>query len=249
MFSGQVRLSSPAMFGSSWHANEPAGTGSRYAHPLAARVGGMLLAIRGGITPSVYMVGTAIVTLVVTVSLRRQVDRMVASAALEARTDKLTDLPNRRSWDDGLAAAVESQLSGGGPLCLLMIDLDRFKRLNDTHGHAAGDSALALVAGVLRAQTRQTDLLARIGGEEFAVALRNCALADALRRAEQIRKAVEAAPFEWPLTVSIGVAALHNDASTGKDLMASADAALYVAKRSGRNTVRARYGDTSETLA
>lgn len=189
-----------------------------------------------GISPSVYMIGTSIVTLVVTTSLRRQVNRTVASVAREARTDKLTDLPNRRSWDDGLAGLV----AGQPPLCLLMIDLDLFKRLNDTHGHAAGDTALALVAGVLRTQTRQTDLLARIGGEEFAVALRDCALEDGMKRAEEIRYAVETRSVGWmsPLTVSIGVAARGTDTSTCEELMARADAALYEAKRSGRNTVR-----------
>lgn len=189
-----------------------------------------------GITPSVYMIGTSIVTLVVTTSLRRQVNRTVESAAREARTDKLTDLPNRRSWDDGLAGLLRD----GTPLCLLMIDLDLFKRLNDTHGHAAGDTALGLVARVLRTQTRQTDLLARIGGEEFAVALRDCALEDAMKRAEEIRLAVEVRSGDWtaPLTVSIGVAALTADTPTCEELMARADAALYEAKRSGRNTVR-----------
>ncbi len=203
-----------------------------------------------GITPSVYMVGTSIVTLVVTTSLRRQVNRTVASAALEARTDKLTDLPNRRSWDDGLSGVVASQVAVNAPLCMMMIDLDRFKQLNDTQGHAAGDSALALVAGVLRAQTRQTDLLARVGGEEFAVALRDCALTDGLRRAEQIRVAVEKMSASWPmpLTVSIGVAALNVEApSTCAELMANADAALYAAKRSGRNTVRT-LSEPSESL-
>ena len=189
-----------------------------------------------GISPSVYMIGTSIVTLVVTTSLRRQVNRTVASAAREARTDKLTDLPNRRSWDDGLVGLLD----GGTPLCLLMIDLDLFKRLNDTHGHAAGDTALALVAGVLRTQTRQTDLLARIGGEEFAVALRDCALEDGMKRAEEIRYAVESRSGDWtaPLTVSIGVADLSAETPTCEELMARADAALYEAKRSGRNTVR-----------
>ncbi|MCE7009586.1 GGDEF domain-containing protein [Kibdelosporangium philippinense] len=190
-----------------------------------------------GITPSVYMVGTAVVTLVVTASLRRQVNRLVSSIALEARTDKLTDLPNRRSWDDRFADHV----SRAAPMCLLMIDLDFFKRLNDTQGHAAGDSALAFVAGVLRAQTRPTDVLARIGGEEFGAALRDCALADGLRRAEQIRSAVES---ESTLTVSVGVAALHIDATTDRALMAAADGALYSAKRSGRNAVRAVSVDT-----
>ncbi|MEV4313077.1 GGDEF domain-containing protein [Actinocrispum sp. NPDC049592] len=199
--------------------------------------------IRGmsGITPSVYMIGTSVVALAVTASLRRQVNRAVSLAAREARTDKLTDLPNRRSWDDGLAATVARQIERGAPMCLLMIDLDLFKQLNDTHGHAAGDTALAFVASVLREQTRQTDLLARIGGEEFAVALPDCALADGVRRAEKIRQAVETNSTRLPatLTVSIGVAALHVDATTTSELMARADAALYAAKRSGRNAVRA----------
>jgi len=193
-----------------------------------------------GVTPSVYMVGTSIVTLVVTASLRRQITRAITAAALEARTDKLTDLPNRRSWDDGLAREVALQARRRTPLCVLMIDLDLFKRLNDTHGHATGDSALALAAGVLRTQARETDLLARIGGEEFALALPDCALAEGAQRAEQIRRAVERTSAGWrtPLTVSIGVAALPAHASTCAELMASADAALYEAKRSGRNTVR-----------
>lgn len=193
-----------------------------------------------GVTPSVYMVGTSIVALLVTASLRRQVNRAMELASLEARTDKLTSLPNRRSWDDGLTGAVASHVGRSAPMCLLMIDLDRFKQLNDTHGHAAGDSALAFVAAVLREQTRHTDLLARIGGEEFAVVLRDCALADGLRRAEHIRKAVETESARLPtaLTVSVGVAALHIDATTSSDLMACADAALYEAKRSGRNAVR-----------
>jgi diguanylate cyclase (GGDEF)-like protein len=193
-----------------------------------------------GITPSVYMVGTSIVTLVVTMSLRRQISRTITAAALEARTDKLTDLPNRRSWDDGLAREVQLQARRGTPLCVLMIDLDWFKRLNDTHGHATGDAALAGAARVLRAQARQTDLLARIGGEEFALALPDCALADGAQRAERIRLAVERTSVGWatPLTVSIGVAAIPAHATTPAELMASADAALYEAKRSGRNTVR-----------
>jgi diguanylate cyclase (GGDEF)-like protein len=193
-----------------------------------------------GITPSVYVVGTSIVAFVVTVSLRRQITRAITAAALEARTDKLTDLPNRRSWDDGLAREVALQARRGTPLCVLMIDLDLFKRLNDTHGHATGDAALGLTARVLRTEARQTDLLARIGGEEFALALPDCSLADGAHRAEQIRRAVERTSATWttPLTVSIGVAVLPAHATTSSALMASADAALYEAKRSGRNTVR-----------
>ncbi len=193
-----------------------------------------------GITPSVYMVGTSIVTLVVTVSLRRQIASVVAAAEREARTDKLTDLPNRRSWDDGLAREVALHTRKGGSLCVLMMDVDLFKQLNDRHGHAAGDAALVRAASVLRGQARQTDLLARIGGEEFALALPDCSLADGAKRAEQIRVAVRDGSVGWdtPLTISVGVAALPTHGRTLAELMASADSALYDAKRSGRDAVR-----------
>lgn len=193
-----------------------------------------------GVTPSVYMVGTSVVTLVVTVSLRRQITRVVTAAALEARTDTLTQLPNRRSWDDGLAREVALRERRSSPLSVLMIDLDRFKQLNDAYGHAAGDAALVLVARVLRAQARQSDLLARIGGEEFALALPDCAPDDATQRAEQIRVAItdSSATYGRPLTASIGVAGFPAHATTRSELMAAADAALYEAKRSGRDAVR-----------
>jgi diguanylate cyclase (GGDEF)-like protein len=193
-----------------------------------------------GITPSVYMVGTSVVTLAVTMSLRRQITRVVTTAALEARTDTLTQLPNRRSWDDGLTREVALRERRSSPLCVLMIDLDRFKQLNDAHGHAAGDAALVLAARVLRAQARQTDLLARIGGEEFALALPDCVPDDGAQRAEQIRVAIAetSASHGRPLTASIGVAGLPAHATTRSELMAAADAALYEAKRSGRNAVR-----------
>jgi diguanylate cyclase (GGDEF)-like protein len=193
-----------------------------------------------GITPSVYLAGTSVVTLLIVASLRSQIQRVIAETALEARTDKLTGLSNRRSWDDGLAREIALQGRRNAPLCMLMIDLDHFKYLNDTGGHAAGDEALTRVAAALLGLARQTDLLARIGGEEFALALPDCRLSDAAIRAEQIRDAVERASVGWrtPLTVSIGVAALPLHATSAEDLMAAADAALYEAKRSGRNAVR-----------
>jgi diguanylate cyclase (GGDEF)-like protein len=195
---------------------------------------------RLGITPSVYLVGTSIVTLLIVSSLRRQISRVIEASAREARTDKLTELPNRRSWEEGLARELTRQARRRTALCLLVIDLDHFKRLNDTYGHAAGDTALIGVSGVLRSLARQSDVLARVGGEEFALLLPECTPADARMRAQEIRMAIERTSAGWPtpVTVSIGLAALPEHAATGEDLMAAADVALYEAKRAGRNTVR-----------
>jgi diguanylate cyclase (GGDEF)-like protein len=195
---------------------------------------------RLGITPSVYLVGTSVVTLLIVGNLRRQISRVITRTVLEARTDKLTDLPNRRSWEEGLAREVARQARRRTPLCVLVIDLDHFKALNDTYGHSAGDIALARVAGVLRSEARQSDVLARIGGEEFALLLPDCAPTDARMRAQEIRLAVERASAGWqtPVTVSIGVAALPAHARTADELMEAGDVALYEAKRAGRNTVR-----------
>jgi diguanylate cyclase (GGDEF)-like protein len=195
---------------------------------------------RLGITPSVYLVGTSVVTLLIVGNLRRQISRVITQTALEARTDKLTDLPNRRSWEEGLAREVARQGRRRTPLCILVIDLDHFKALNDTYGHAAGDVALAGVAGVLRGQARQSDVLARVGGEEFALLLPDCAPIDARMRAQEIRLAIERASANWqtPVTVSIGVAALPAHARNAEELMEAGDVALYEAKRAGRNTVR-----------
>ncbi len=192
-----------------------------------------------GITPSVYVVGTSVVTLLIVANLRGQLSRLLTASALEARTDGLTGLPNRRSWEEGLVRELDRQARRRTPLCVLMIDLDHFKRLNDTYGHATGDMALTRVAALLRGHARMSDVLARVGGEEFALLLPDCGSTDARLRAQEIRIAIERASAAWPtpVTVSIGVAALPLHASTGSDLMQAADVALYEAKRSGRNTV------------
>jgi diguanylate cyclase (GGDEF)-like protein len=173
---------------------------------------------RPGITPSVYLVGTSIVTLLIVSSLRRQITRVIEATALEARTDTLTELPNRRSWEEGLARELSRQERRRTSMCLLVIDLDHFKRLNDTYGHAAGDTALVGVAGILRGLARQSDVLARVGGEEFALLLPECTAADARMRAQEIRMAIERISANWPtpVTVSIGLAGLPEHAGPGR---------------------------------
>ncbi len=193
-----------------------------------------------GITPSVYLVGTSVVTVLIVASLRKQLNELIAATELEARTDGLTGLANRRSWEEGVTRELSRQSRAGVPLCVLLIDLDHFKRLNDTHGHAAGDAALIGVACVLRDHARQSDVLARVGGEEFALLLPDCKLDEAHGRAEEIRKTIERTSARWPtpVTVSIGVAVLPLHGTTGDELVAAADTALYGAKRAGRNTVQ-----------
>jgi diguanylate cyclase (GGDEF)-like protein len=192
-----------------------------------------------GITPSVYLVGTSVVTVLIVANLRRQLEVALRASEHDARTDRLTGLTNRRGWDEDLARESTRQRAQGWPMSLLVIDLDHFKKLNDTLGHAAGDAALTRVADVLRSTARTTDVLARLGGEEFGVILPGCPTGEAARIAEELRCGVEAASQQWEaaVTISIGVACLPDHAATGDGLVRIADEALYAAKRSGRNRV------------
>ena len=162
-----------------------------------------------------------------------------------ASTDALTGLPNRRQFDATLQKEWFRALRDGLPLGLLMIDIDRFKPLNDRFGHPIGDAVLARVARVIRDCVRRAaDMAARYGGEEFAVVLPGTAMAGALELAEVIRRAVHAADYAdivaggHTMSVSIGVAATVPLAGAGHAaLVHGADAALYQAKRNGRNRV------------
>ncbi len=132
----------------------------------------------------------------------------------------------------------------GASLSLLLIDLDRFKSTNDTYGHAAGDAVLKAVSSMLSEVSRDTDLVARIGGEEFVVVLPQTDAHGALDAAERCRARVDSAGIVWEgqslrASVSVGVATFVPTFHTAAgDLLAEADRALYAAKRAGRNTVR-----------
>lgn len=202
--------------------------------PVAIRVEGL-----PGITPAVHVAGTSVVTLLIVASLRSRLTRVLEASQREARTDALTGLLNRRAFDESSAREVARCQRERRPLALLLVDLDHFKELNDRHGHPAGDSALRRVASLLGSQTRESDVLARFGGEEFALLLPACAEADAISRAQQLRRLVEEVFQDWvrPLTVSVGVAVFPAHASDLPHLIALADLALYRAKHSGRNAV------------
>lgn len=157
----------------------------------------------------------------------------------EARTDALTRLPNRRAFDEGLARHVAQWRRHGHPLSVMMVDVDHFKKFNDTHGHQAGDQALRVVSQVLQSTMREADFVTRYGGEELAVILPATDIQEAQRAAQRARQAIEQAPISsgaWTahVTVSLGVAELHM-AETAGDLVGRADAALYAAKQAGRN--------------
>jgi two-component system cell cycle response regulator len=158
----------------------------------------------------------------------------------QASTDGLTGAANRRTLDQRLALEVQRSAAAGAPLCLLLLDVDHFKRVNDEHGHAVGDDLLRHLVEVAAAQARPQDLVARYGGEEFAVLLPRTDLPTGWELAERLRIRVVTSGSPVPVTISIGLAAVPADASTAGELMAAADAALYQAKRTGRNrTVRA----------
>lgn len=159
-----------------------------------------------------------------------------------ATQDPLTDLYNRRHFcemaDKEIARAARHQRM----LALCIIDVDLFKPVNDRYGHIAGDEVLRVIAATVRRHARGDDVAARIGGEEFALLLPECALEDAVATAERLRAAVEATTFTpggepQRITISIGVAPLAPDREARGPLMAAADAALYRAKREGRNRV------------
>ena len=159
-----------------------------------------------------------------------------------ATTDALTGLPNRRQLMMQMETEVHRAARSGRPLSLALLDVDRFKAINDGHGHPAGDAVLQAVADELRRVTRGGDVLGRFGGEEFAVLMPETSLAKARLAGERLRIAIEKRTIEFPdgssgrVTISVGVALLGG--SEGCDhLISRADAALYEAKAGGRNLV------------
>ena len=167
----------------------------------------------------------------------QKVDELNRALSELATTDALTGLRNRRAFDHSLQLELAIVDRRDAPLSLLMLDVDHFKRINDSLGHEAGDKVLLAIARLLSGCARVIDVVARVGGEEFAVILPNTDAQGALEVAERMRIAV--AQANWlghPTTISLGVATLQEKEDAG-GLYARADAALYAAKTAGRNRV------------
>nr|WP_315236630.1 diguanylate cyclase [uncultured Albidiferax sp.] len=154
--------------------------------------------------------------------------------------DSLTGLVNRPAFEEQLTRSTER--AGTEPFCAMFVDLDHFKQVNDSGGHAAGDALLRDVAHILAAQVRQADTVARLGGDEFAILLRGCPLEQALEVGEKLRSAVVAYRLLWEgqsfgVSASIGLVAVDASYPSATEVMRAADAACYAAKEQGRNAV------------
>ena len=166
----------------------------------------------------------------------------LAKLEVDVGTDFLTGLPNRRTMEDRLRENVDRSNRYGSKFSLVIVDIDHFKKVNDEHGHMAGDRTLKAIAGLLSEHMRGSDVLARYGGEEFVMILPETADEQAERMAERIRAHVENATFKYNgqtirVTVSAGVGEVLKPKDTADHLFERVDAALYKAKQTGRNKV------------
>jgi diguanylate cyclase (GGDEF)-like protein len=161
----------------------------------------------------------------------------------EAGEDPLTGLKNRRRFEEELQAAMARSRRDRSTGAMLMLDIDHFKRVNDTHGHPAGDRLIEEIAALLRRRTRESDVLARLGGDEFAVVLPRCSPTEAVLVAEAITEAIRGHVSEQegvdPITASVGVAMFGEDPRISPaSIVSEADTAMYAAKDGGRDGVR-----------
>ncbi len=213
------------------------------AYPLkdGHQTAGALVLLGPPVDPDTPL-GEQLSRLVAELGPRLAAARAVHAAEQRAVLDPLTGLPNRREFERATELYKTEATARREPATLIYADLDRFKTLNDTLGHAAGDAALRHVATLLQAAVRDRDLVARIGGEEFAIWLPRTPLAEGLEVAERIRWSVETMTWRWNgephrLTASCGVAGFPEPVADLGNLRGAADAALYCAKQAGRNRV------------
>ena len=153
--------------------------------------------------------------------------------------DPLTGLYNRRYMEDALERFVSLGSRTGGSTAVIMLDLDNFKKLNDEHGHAKGDAVLRDVAAQIIGALRPSDVVCRYGGEELVAILPDCSLEDAVEKAEILRERIESlsASHECQISASLGVASVPETATSATDILPIADAALFAAKKAGKNRV------------
>ena len=200
----------------------------------------LLLWVEPVLRLAMFMAVLAIVGVVtaVVVVLREQVLALVLRLRTLASHDSLTGALNRGAFEQRLDAELARARRSSTHLSLVIFDVDHFKRLNDSFGHAAGDAALRAIGDIVAAGMRRSDVFGRLGGEEFGLLLPDTGIAGAATVADKLRRRL-AAPTagQRPLTVSFGVAEVHGGASTARAMFDDADRALYAAKRAGRDRV------------
>jgi diguanylate cyclase (GGDEF)-like protein len=199
----------------------------------------------------IALVGLSLAALLAALVLVWSRHERMQELALQASQDPLTGLKNRRRFEEDLRAELARSHRYGVAGALLMLDLDHFKQVNDTLGHPAGDRVLAEIAAVLRGRARETDMLARIGGDEFAIVLPRCELAEAegvgAEITAAIRQRMSAEPKVPPITASVGIAPFGiGERLSYETVLGRADSAMYAAKVSGRDRVRTFDGTTRE---
>ncbi|MBW7903411.1 MAG: EAL domain-containing protein [Rhodocyclaceae bacterium] len=187
-------------------------------------------------------------------TMQRRIDAATAQLAFQARHDPLTGLVNRREFERRVEEALRAVRGGDARYVLCFLDLDRFKIINDTCGHIAGDELLRQLAHLLQRRVRDGDVLGRLGGDEFGVLLADCGEEDALSVVESLRRLVEDYRFGWrehvfAVGASIGMIAVDGAAKDVAELLSLADQGCYLAKEKGRNRVQVCRRDDRELLA
>ncbi len=177
--------------------------------------------------------------------------RLASRLSWQASHDELTQLYNRREFERQLETIIDAARNEQSEHCLCFMDLDKFKVVNDTCGHAAGDELLRQLADIFRLKVRGADLLARMGGDEFAIILNQCGIAPAVNIAEDIRSAIEDFRFGWgeqsfQVGVSIGLVLIDVDSPDAEEVFKAGDSACYAAKEAGRNRVHVYSPDDTE---
>jgi len=231
-------------------------------HILSGRLGGgrehsKLIQRLDGSTVSVTLVGAPIrhagkvSGAVLVLHDMTQERQYIANLSWQATHDALTGLANRREFEYRLEQALHNLTRQVGRHALMFLDLDQFKRVNDTCGHAAGDELLRHICALLQSGLRENDTLARLGGDEFGILLENCSPEAAEKIAEGLRQTVQNLHFVWKgrpfvTTVSIGLVHIAQNPTTLEASLRAADMACYMAKEKGRNRVQVYHADDSE---
>jgi len=239
---GQVFLCFPVMYAASQLKPPVAIVATAIAILADATVVLTLKPLAPALTDLGYVSAALISMTALLIRAGQRQDALVAELRRQAAVDSLTGLVTRRVLDDAVRSAMSSTVSEAGT-ALVMLDIDRFKAVNDIHGHPVGDAALIHIARVLSAHTRPDTVICRIGGDEMAFLMPGCPQPVARRRAEDLVRLIRESPLQLAdggvleLSVSVGVAHTDRQAEGMRELYAEADAALYNAKNAGRDRV------------